>query len=388
MRAYNRATNDNALCPLKPPRHHSRLLAMSDPARSKLINNHPVGNGLDAFHSSFDPICKNSGLRSTEDIDEIGREDTQDLAYSLLSALQILPIVRLLQSRSGSGTIRSDLLRLVSAVASDEFDFDQIKPLLKATLADKPQDILIWDLVSAAAVESTPPLRPIPSLVQTPWSQNTNGFVNSSEFRQDVDPVLKMELGRLYVGLPNFHKTFFGGVLVLDTVSEAVFRKCSEGDNPLFIEGWSGLPAAAKESDVLAWFGGLIPKLEAFAGDSISTPAVRRKLLAQPRTPLEGSTGKRSMDIGFVNSGITYKPKPDATDLRYRWSHVLVARELKSNPKANAASIAWIDLARYAREVLAAQDTRRFVLGFTLWISYEGMGVRPAWRDRLRTIRY
>jgi len=30
------------------------------------------------------------------------------------------------------------------------------------------------------------------------------------------------------------------------------------------------------------------------------------------------------------------------------------------------ASKAWLDLGTYAREVLATQDTRRFVLGFTL----------------------
>ena len=104
----------------------------------------------------------------------------------------------------------------------------------------------------------------------------------------------------------------------------------------------------------VAWFGGLIPKLEAFAGARIPTLATRRKLLAQPRTPLVGSTGKRSMDIGFVNSEITYNP--DSEDSRYRWSHILVAGELKSNPKTDTASIAWIDLARYVREVFGAQE--------------------------------
>ncbi|CAH0051591.1 unnamed protein product [Clonostachys solani] len=81
--------------------------------------------------------------------------------------------------------------------------------------------------------------------------------------------------------------------------------------------------------------------------------ATRRKLLAQPRTPLIGSTGKRSMDIGFINSEITYNP--DFEDSRYYY-----------NPKADTASIAWIDLVRYVREVFGAQENRRFVLGFTL----------------------
>lgn len=37
-----------------------------------------------------------------------------------------------------------------------------------------------------------------------------------------------------------------------------------------------------------------------------------------------------------------------------------------TNPSADIASKAWLDLGRYAREVLAAQDTHRFVLGFTI----------------------
>lgn len=43
-----------------------------------------------------------------------------------------------------------------------------------------------------------------------------------------------------------------------------------------------------------------------------------------------------------------------------------MAGELKSNPQVDTLSKTWLDLGRYSREVLAAQDTRRFVLGFTL----------------------
>jgi len=41
--------------------------------------------------------------------------------------------------------------------------------------------------------------------------------------------------------------------------------------------------------------------------------------------------------------------------------------ELKSNPSADKALEAWLDLGRYAREVLATQDTCRFILGFTIY---------------------
>ncbi|RSL83055.1 hypothetical protein CEP52_016815 [Fusarium oligoseptatum] len=66
------------------------------------------------------------------------------------------------------------------------------------------------------------------------------------------------------------------------------------------------------------------------------------------------------MDVGFVNDPQAGK------DSRCHWSQILVPGELKSNPSADKASETWLDLGRYAREVLAAQDTRRFVLGFTI----------------------
>jgi hypothetical protein len=75
---------------------------------------------------------------------------------------------------------------------------------------------------------------------------------------------------------------------------------------------------------------------------------------------LQGSTADRKLDVGFVDD-------PSAgEDSKCHWKHILVPGELKSNPSADIASKAWLDLGRYAREVLAAQDTRQFVLGFTL----------------------
>jgi hypothetical protein len=96
------------------------------------------------------------------------------------------------------------------------------------------------------------------------------------------------------------------------------------------------------------------------ADEHLSTPRSPRRPLAQPHRPLQGSTADRKLDIGFVDD-------PDAgVDSKCRWSQILIPGELKSNPSADKASKAWLDLGRYAREVLAAQDSRRFVLGFTL----------------------
>lgn len=287
--------------------------------------------------------------------------DLQKLVLAFLSAAQNLPAARLLPARTGRGSLRSDLLRLELSLDSHDFDPDRVKPLLKTALADDLDDIFIWNEVYKSVTESTPPPRPIASsLQQTPWLHNTSSFANSSEYRTDVDRVLKLELGPLYVGLYRFHETYFGRVAGLETASEAVFQKCMEGSNPLFSEGWSGWPKDANQDNVLSWFAGLCEKLAAFAEGYRSSPTYRRRPVAQPNTPIRGSTAERKMDVGFVDD-----PKA-GKDSRCHWSHILIPGELKSNPSADKASKAWLDLGTYAREVLAAQDNRRFVLGFTI----------------------
>ena len=179
-----------------------------------------------------------------------------------------------------------------------------------------------------------------------------------------MDRVLRDELGVMYVGLPRFYETFFGRVADLGTASEAVFEKCKEGSKPLFSDGWSGWPEDANQDHVLSWFSELSEKLATFAEDYRSIPTHRRRPLAQPNKPIQGSTAERKLDVGFVDDPRAGK------DSKCHWEHILVPGELKSNPAADKSSKAWLDLGTYAREVLAAQDTRRFVLGFTICGSF------------------
>ncbi|KAK4097754.1 hypothetical protein N658DRAFT_500058, partial [Parathielavia hyrcaniae] len=235
------------------------------------------------------------------------------------------------------GSLRSDLLRLELSLDSDDFDLDRIKPVLNAALADHLDDTLIWGRVYDAVTESTPPPRPIASLQQTPWLRHTSSFANSSEHHEYVDDVLNEELGPMYVGLQDFYKSYFGD-------------NCLGGSNPLFCNGWRGWPKEAKQDDVLSWFADFTEKLAAFVESCNSAPVHKRRPLAKPDQPIAGSVGKRKMDIGFVDD-------PNAgKDSRCHWSQILVPGELKSNPSADRPSEARLDLGRYAREVLAAQD--------------------------------
>ena len=51
-----------------------------------------------------------------------------------------------------------------------------------------------------------------------------------------MDYILKEELGPLYIGIPSVYKVFFRGVEGLKEVSAAVFKKCKEGDNLLYVK--------------------------------------------------------------------------------------------------------------------------------------------------------
>ncbi|KAJ5203808.1 uncharacterized protein N7498_004687 [Penicillium cinerascens] len=206
---------------------------MLDQKRSRLIIENPIGNGLNGFRTTFTSTYKGADLHL------------------------VLPAARLLPSNLG-GIVRGDLHRLISVVALNNFDLERIKPLLKISLLD-----VIWNLVDVAVEETTPPPRPIASsLQQTLWLYKTSSFANSSEYRQDVDRVLKSELGLLH-----FRSIFFGAISGLQIGSEAIFQRCKEGSDPLFVNRWKGWPNDANQEKVLNWFVDLSEKLAIILAD-------------------------------------------------------------------------------------------------------------------------
>ncbi|KAK4134878.1 hypothetical protein BT67DRAFT_378402 [Trichocladium antarcticum] len=327
-----------------------------------IIEQNPIANSLEGFRTSYQSVCRSKRVPCTLDaLDQLDLEDVQNLALDLLSALQTLRTSRLLHSAGSGKDLFGDLLRLTSSVYSNNFDLDRIRPLLEAALVDDLNDTLIWDRVYDAVIESTPLPRPIASSSkQTPWRHSTSSFANSSEYRQDVDKILKLELGPLYVGVSRFRETYFGGVAGLEAAANAVFDKCTQDSNPLFRGGWRGWPTDANQDAVLVWFADLSEKLASLGDEHMPIPRRGRRPLAQPNQPIQGSTAERKLDIGFVDNAEA------SVNSRCHWSQILIPGELKRNPSADVASKAHLDIGRYAREVLTAQDTRRFVLGFTL----------------------
>ncbi|KAI1804094.1 hypothetical protein F4811DRAFT_562087 [Daldinia bambusicola] len=200
------------------------------------------------------------------------------------------------------------------------------KPLLAAVIASK-SDEEIWTHVYHA------------------WLRNTSSFVNSCEHRKYVDDVLKQELSPVYAGLSDFYETYFRGVVGLDVIVEAVFRSCTEGEEPLF---------GCESNGVLNWFTNISDKSATLIYETVAegAPACRRSL-AQLNKPIQGSTAERKIDVGFINS-----------------HEILILGELKNSLLADTTPKAWLDIRRFAREVLSVHDTRRFVIAFTLCGSF------------------
>ncbi|OJD21394.1 hypothetical protein ACJ73_07263 [Blastomyces percursus] len=320
------------------------------PTRSEIISSHPIGSGLDKFRGLYS-TCQPLSIRADgSDID-----NTKAEVRRFLATLAILPACDKLPSAKRSDGLSSDVFLLLAV----NFEIAPLLPLLKAVHDEEPDEV-IWDKVYAAVTESTPPPRPLPSFQQTPWLRNTSSLANSSEHRKHVDGVLKEELGDMYIDIPGFYDAFFGNIRELQTKAQAVFERCKEGEDPLYREGtgWRGWPEGAKEAPVLAWMSEVIDKVIQFFEECTPDATVRRRPLAQPHKPLQGSTAERKLDIGFMDGA---DPLEDG---KYAWSQILVPGELKNDPSYETQSR--LDLGRYAREVLAAQDSRRFVPGFTV----------------------
>ncbi|OJI90659.1 hypothetical protein ASPTUDRAFT_62688 [Aspergillus tubingensis CBS 134.48] len=332
---------------------------MADDASIKTVNE-SMQNALNRdFVRLFNSICEANDLPCTSDaLNYLPHIDIQNLTLQLLLDLEHSAICELTPRYSRAAALHN-IQKLKSAVLSEGFDLSLVQPILASAIACTPDNDL-WESINDAVTEYTHA-----SSQQTQRVHNTSSFATLSEHHQYIDQILKAEIGPLYVGIPQFYSAFFGCVSGLQEASRAVFGRCMEGRNPLFVaDRWEGWPGDANQEDVLTWLSDLTDKLADLSKDYRPESAQLRRPLARPNKPIQGSTEERKLDIGFVSDINAGK------DTKCLWAEILVPGVLKSNPAADTAAKTWLDLGRSAREVLAAQDTRRFVLGFAICGSF------------------
>ncbi|OJJ75837.1 hypothetical protein ASPBRDRAFT_51544 [Aspergillus brasiliensis CBS 101740] len=206
---------------------------------------------------------------------------------------------------------------------------------------------------TAATPSTPPPSSPPPTTTTT--TTTTLVLLDSIEDWDDTDAVLKKELGSIYTDVPGFDEAYFGAVEGLKEVAAVVFDKLMEHDGLLYDDkiGWHGWPENAEKQRVLEWLTAAVGKIRSLAAENFSTNC-SRYILRRPHQLISGSTAPRKLDTGFVGSN------------QVHWSNMLVLGKLEQNSEMDTALRTWLDLGRCAREVFTSQDSRRFVLGFTL----------------------
>ncbi|OAX84081.1 hypothetical protein ACJ72_01560 [Emergomyces africanus] len=330
-----------------------------------IVAKHPLKTSLDYLRDILEDAERSyrPHLNSYDGAVDTPSSVCQEAISDLLGALMTQKSAFNLSSRLGNRNLASDISNLFGHVQQDDFSYEVYRPLSQLVIQKAP-DIDIWTAVInliITVLRLTPPPS-APFVRQTPITYNMSSLVNSSEYRKDVDNVLKEDIGPMFIDIPGFYEAFFGEVTDLEHIADTVLKKCTQGDTPQYHEkdGWKEWPEDAKEQDVLEWLTQMITLFTGYAEELFPTFDIQRRLLVQLHRPLFGSTAKRKLDIGIVDG-----PAADKA-VKYHWRQILVPGELKNDRGYDKPSLAGLDLGRYAREVLLCQETRRFVLGFTL----------------------
>ncbi|OJD29703.1 serine threonine-protein kinase sgk2 [Diplodia corticola] len=333
----------------------------------EIINQHPLKSVLDAFRTTFKSTHPRMSSHNVEAFEKIVSDDLvgRTQVLQLVNTLMTHPTATLLPAYGkDNGALVGDMGTLYGQLASGVSDIKHTARLLQNVIADE-DDATIWATAYKLIGDTKPPHSPISShrptypktpprsaptrsFKETPTNFHSGSTVGTSEQRKDIDPLLNNEVRRnLISNHPGIFDAFYGRVSHLEDVANAVFDACKSSDPPRFVEGtgWTDWSSTCSEDE--------LQKTVAFNQPSVD-PSLpdRTKPFAAPPT-------NRKLDVGIM-TGTASDSEP------VWWSNILIAGELKSNRGRSTSLQVSYDIAKYAREVLSSQDTRRFALGFTL----------------------
>ncbi|KAG6099797.1 hypothetical protein E4U30_005993 [Claviceps sp. LM220 group G6] len=321
-----------------------------------IIEENPIGGVLDDVRED----ARSKGVYDAAAVDNLCTGDLRSLGIALLYDLRTHRAAHILPGSSG-GMLSDELETFGIDFHAADNDSDRLRQLLKGVLENK-DDFEIWRLVwnLTEQGEISPPPHSMPSsLPQISWVRNKSSFSSSGVYRKHVNRILRKELGHTYIDIPNFCDRFFSGVDGLKVASELFFTQCSIGPSPIFDNGWKNWPYDAGEEEILDWFREFSENLVAFAADRRPGLTRQRTLWTDPNTQINEPVRRPKLSVGFVDA-------ERERNTRHHWSQTLVPGDLQSDASADNISKAWLNIGRYARALMAAQYTRRFVLGFTL----------------------
>lgn len=245
---------------------------------------------------------------------------------------------------------------------TDDTLFDESRSLFKlfeAVLANDIPDMLVWDLLACVGLENR-------HLYITPRIHTRSDFIESWEYRRHVCKATIHELGGLlHAGISNLEDEFFGRIPGLNSAAAKVFELCTTGDTPFFQDGWVEWPSLEPDhdnfvDDVKIWLRETISKIATYAQDTELGPHLRQRPLAQLDMRLDGTNIGTPQEFGFVDD-------TDAgLDFLSSLSHFLVVGHVDSSEHEDTDGRTWLSLSTFAKLSMAAQDPRRFAVGFSI----------------------
>lgn len=275
--------------------------------------------------------------------------EVKDLVSEILLILQTSLLARQLPSRSDCGTLRGDLSKLLSRVDSDKFDTARFYSLF-VHIDRHASDVFIWaeifTLLSSGTL--TPPTLLDQPHFNTPLKSNSSSQRTSEQTHNDMDECILQEInGRVYKDTGGFYEKYFEGKGWSPEAGRIIKRV-----NPRMRSGrWRDYPVKPTKNVFLDWFKKF--RTEFF-------PSGHCMFYASPDLPLAGSDCKRKPDLFVAPLNISKQ------DGKYNWADVRVIGELKKSQNKGEYVEELMKFSGHAREVFAAQPTRRFLHGFII----------------------
>ncbi|KAI0400036.1 serine/threonine-protein kinase Sgk2 [Xylaria palmicola] len=318
-----------------------------------VIQQNPLGDSLDVIRDALrdaepDPFGETPQSDDSAAIPRPGRPRLWIAAVGkLLSIFSASDVSFVLASRTGSGTLYTDLGVVRSRFQKADFEHRYFRPLLRLVSEIAP-DIDIWtaviDLVSET-LNSTPPTS-LPSSFETPITHSSASLQGSDQTRPKVEARVFHEIRHCtYRAVEGFHEKYFGGRGWSAKATQIWERAKHLYSN----KRWTQCPDVAVEDDMCRWWFGMQSKLLA------------DQRAAYYRSTLHNTVGPdapRQIDL------VVKRRKDTAADEKHDWADLLVVSELKASDRKSKSL--WLQLGSAVRNVFAAQPTRLFVHAFTL----------------------
>ncbi|EFR01293.1 FunK1 protein kinase [Nannizzia gypsea CBS 118893] len=310
----------------------------------RTIKDCPLNDSLKQLRKS---LLEVESLDGTDGLPElIYQKAVSRLLYTLLGTEAAL----VLQSRTSSRDVASEMVRLVERVRNGDFSYTHYRPLVKLIIQEA-SDFDIWsavlDLINKSSRE-TPSASVPPTFDGTPITHSSASQQGGEQTRRLVEARVFEEIrGCTYRNVQGFFEKYFEGKHWTDRARDVYSSVKDQYVN----REWASLRNSPSQDQVLSW-------LFRLQDNFLSKERCHYYTINIPKE-LSGGEARRQVDL------IVKRKSGKQSDTAHDWRDIWVIGELKASNN-DGVKKTLVQLARYVRDVFACQPTRRYLHAFTI----------------------